>query len=198
MEICDKLKKEDGYVTISGLAEGAYRVYTDSSKEKSISCSVTQSVNKPNDKLWSNWVVGKRASIRENGTALQRPLLVSSVTHNENDISLQLENWCSDAFAIVTTNAFIPQFGFDLQNTILNIETDTKPLIQYDKSFITRSIFLQDMQIGEEYQYILNRKKLNKWVGSNLTRPSLLINPKVIQAICNHSCSYAFYHRSTP
>lgn len=194
MEIYDKLQKENGYVAISGLAEGEYKIYTDRSKERSISCSVIQSVNKPNDKLWSNWVVGKRSSIRENGIALQRPLLVSSVTHDADYISLQLENWSSNTFAIVTTNAFVPQLNYSLQDTDLNIKEDSKPLIQYDRSLKTRSIFLQGMQIGEEYQYILNRKKLKKWVGSNLTHPSLLINPKVIALvlICNHSCPYAF------
>ncbi|CEG71069.1 hypothetical protein RMATCC62417_06860 [Rhizopus microsporus] len=178
LEIYDKLKKENGYVTIQGLAEGEYKIYTDRSKEKSISCSVTQSVNKPNDKLWSNWVVGKRSSIRENGIALQRPLLVSSVTHDADYISLQLENWSSNTFAIVTTNAFVPQLNHDLRNADSDIKQDSKPLIQHDRSLKTRSIFLQGMQIGEEYQYILNRKKLKKWVGNNLTHPSLLINPK--------------------
>lgn len=194
MEIYDKLKKENGYVTIPGLAEGEYKIYTDRSKEKSISCSVTQSVNKPNDKLWSNWVVGKRSSIRENGIALQRPLLVSSVTHDADYISLQLENWSSNTFAIVTTSAFVPQLNHDLRNADSDIKQDSKPLIQHDRSLKTRSIFLQGMQIGEEYQYILNRKKLKKWVGSNLTHPSLLINPKVITLvlICNHLCPYAF------
>ncbi|ORE06466.1 hypothetical protein BCV72DRAFT_305474 [Rhizopus microsporus var. microsporus] len=177
LESYDKLKKENGYVTISGLAEGEYKIYTDCSKERSISCSVAQSVSKPNDRLWSNWVVGKRSSIRENGIALQRPLLVSSVTHDTDNISLQLENWSSNTFAIVTTNAFVPQLSYGLQDADLDIK-NSKPLIQHDRSLKTRSIFLQGMQIGEEYQYILNRKKLKKWVGSNLTHPSLLINPK--------------------
>jgi hypothetical protein len=43
------------------------------------------------------------------------------------------------------------------------------------------SVYTKQKDLGDEHQYIIDRKRAKKYVGNMLTRPSLLLNERVKQ-----------------
>lgn len=177
------IQKGDGYITISGLPEGDYTLHIPSSSGSMeyINCTVIQGLGDgAQQALWSNWLFGETQRGKQNGSVLTKPLTISSKSISDESIQLQVHNGSSaKTFVIVTTSTFIPSSNDTLISQLFDKRSLSRPLLQQDESSSTRSIFLNDKRIGEEYQYILNRARAEKWVGSNLTKPSLLMYPKV-------------------
>lgn len=182
-DISCKIQKQDGYITVAGLPEGEYMLYIPSSSGsmEHIKCTVIQSqVDSSNQALWSNWLLGETKCGKQNGSVLKKPLTISSKSISDDLIQLQIENGTpSKAFVVVTTSTFIPSSNDTLMSQLFDSRPLPRPLPQENATLDSRSIFLGDKRIGEEYQYILNRSRAEKWVGSNLTKPSLLMYPKV-------------------
>jgi hypothetical protein len=182
-DISCKVQKEDGYITVAGLSEGEYMLYipTSSGSMEHIKCTVIQSqVDNSNQALWSNWLLGETKCGKQNGSVLKKPLTISSKFISDDLIQLQIENGSpSKAFVVVTTSTFIPTFNDTLMSQLFDSRPLPRPISQQNDTLGSRSIFLDDKRIGEEYQYILNRSRAEKWVGSNLAKPSLLMYPKV-------------------
>ncbi|GAN07735.1 conserved hypothetical protein [Mucor ambiguus] len=181
-DVSCKIQKADGYITISGLPEGEYVLHIPSSSGSMnhIECTVIQGhADSAQQALWSNWLFGETKRGKQNGTVLKKPLTISSTSVSDESIQIQVENGsASKAFVVVTTSTFIPSSNDTLLSQLFDTRSLARPLSQQDESISTRSIFLNDKRIGEEYQYILNRSRAEKWVGSNLTKPSLLMYPK--------------------
>ncbi|CEP11483.1 hypothetical protein [Parasitella parasitica] len=181
--VSDKIQKQDRFITVEGLPEGEYILYVPSSSGslESIKCTVIQDLAEAcsNRTLWSNWLFGESGHGRQNGSVLKKPLTISSTSVSDDSVEIQVENASpSKAFVIVTTSAFIPSSNDTLMSQLFDSRPLPRPPCQEDEMLNTRSIFLGDKRIGEEYQYILNRSRSEKWVGSNLTKPSLLMYPK--------------------
>lgn len=177
--VSESIQKENGVVTISGLSKGEYKIFLGSHNQHFIQCTVVESMNKPMDKLWTNWVIGQNQCIQQNGAVIQDPLQIASTHCDEDKVVIDLKNWSSKTFAVVTANAFVPTLHRSLFTRIFDSRHLSVPESQGNMLTNTRSIFLQDKKIGEEHQYIMNRARSEKWAGSNLTHPSLLIHPKV-------------------
>ncbi|KAI8636911.1 hypothetical protein BD408DRAFT_486588 [Parasitella parasitica] len=178
----DKIQKQDGFITVAGLPEGEYMLHIPSSTGglEYIKCTVIQSLVDGTDQtLWSNWLLGENRYGRQNGSVLKKPLTISSTSISDDAVQLQIENASpSKAFVVVTTSTFIPSSHETLMTHLFNSRPLPQPPCQENDTLGTRSIFLGDKRISEEYQYILNRSRSEKWVGSNLTKPSLLMYPK--------------------
>lgn len=131
------------------------------------------------DLFWSDWVIGNNSYAKQNGTMLQRPLYISDIDASDKEnVTIQLKNWSTKTFLIVTTSTFVPTSPEALSH-ILNGHSLARPLVYDNGISETKSLFLNDKQLGEEYQYVLNRARSEKWVGTSLTKPTLLIFPEV-------------------
>lgn len=187
------IKRNDNHISISKLPEGEYMLYLGSNVEgrKQIKCSVifsqidfnanntASNENNINDYVWRNWIIGKNTYAKQNGIVLQKALKISDI-HADDDnktVIIQLQNWSSKAFVVVTTSTFVPTSS-ECLTVLMNNRSLERPFV-HDNNVTSRSLFLNDKQLGEEYQYVLNRARSEKWAGSNLTKPSLLMHPKV-------------------
>ncbi|KAG1449952.1 hypothetical protein G6F56_008490 [Rhizopus delemar] len=168
------------------LTEGEYKIFLQSpkhtrwlsSEQDYIHCTVVNSQNNPKDTFWKNWVIGERTSIQQAVPILQHPLDILSHHFSEGTVDVELTHWTPKTFAVVSASAFVPMAERSLlQGAIKHCSLSTLE-IQQDAKTNTRSLFLDDKEISEEYQYILNRARSEKWAGSNLALPSLLIHPK--------------------
>lgn len=183
-DVSDKIQKGDGFITVSGLPEGHYELHIPSSSGSMdyIECTVIQGIvdnNAHQQALWSNWLFGETKRGKQNGSILKKPLSISSTSVSDELIQLQVENGsASKAFVVVTTSTFIPSSNDTLISQLFDKRSLAPAVSQQDEFINTRFVFLNDRRIGEEYQYILNRSRAEKWVGSNLTKPSLLMYPK--------------------
>lgn len=186
-DVSCKIQKKDGYITVTGLPEGDYMLHIPSSSGhiEYIKCTVIQDqVDGFNQALWSNWILGETKYGKQNGSVLKKPLTISTESISDDLIQLRVENGSpSKAFVVVTTSTFYPSSNDTLMSQLFDSRPLPHPisanLSQENDALGSRSIFLHDKRIGEEYQYILNRSRAEKWVGSNLTKPSLLMYPKV-------------------
>lgn len=187
----DRIEKTDSHIVVSGLQEGEYMLYIASANQgtRQIKCTVVQgqsgNLDCENDKnrLWSDCIIGKDSFAKQNGTVLSRPLDISDISVSDDTVSVQLQNWYSKAFIVATVNTFVPTSTESLKQLIDN-RSLTRPLAHDIVSKSIKSQFLDDKKLGEEYQYVLNRARNEKWVGSNLTKPSLLMYPKVNIPFC--------------
>ncbi|KAG2236978.1 hypothetical protein INT48_002047 [Thamnidium elegans] len=188
-DLSDLIQINDSYVSISGLPTGEYMFYFASTNggESQIKCSVikgqvnTNEAGEECDKkelFWSDWVIGSNSYAKQNGTVIQRPLYISDIdVSNSENVTVQLKNWSAKTFLIVTTSTFVPTNSESLAR-LINGRNLTRPLVQNSGIYQAGSLFLNDKQLGEEYQYVLNRARSEKWVGSNLTKPTLLMFPE--------------------
>jgi hypothetical protein len=169
-------------IHVKGLAQGKYTLYFTSAEGglEQIQCTVIDNkVDFSKQDFWSQWVVGTDMCAKQDGKLLQKPLLLTSDGVSNETVRLHIENASPKAFVVVTLTTFVATRDETLSNWLLGQRFLTRPLPQENGIQSTRSIFLDDKRIGEEYQYILNRARSEQWVGSNLTKPSLLVYPKV-------------------
>ncbi|KAI9251201.1 hypothetical protein BY458DRAFT_20638 [Sporodiniella umbellata] len=184
--ISEGVVAEDGHVTISGLSEGVYKVFLQnpkhtrwiSSDQDYITCTVVKNQVDLKDKLWKNWVIGEHYSGQKNSYALQKPLEITSCQCTDDLVDIELSNWSAKTYAVVSACTFIPSTERSLLQRGIDSRSLGIPQLLDNATNHTRSLFLDDKQISEEYQYILNRSRSEKWAGSNLAYPSLLIHPK--------------------
>ncbi|KAK9762469.1 hypothetical protein K7432_011754, partial [Basidiobolus ranarum] len=189
----DRIEKKDSYIVISGLPEGEYMLYTASVSEgtNQIKCTViegqidsvesqaTPGETSKKEHFWSDWIIGNNSYAKQNGIVLHRPLDISDISVSErNDVTIQLQNWSSKSFVVITTSTFVPTSSESLA-ILMNKRSLPRTLAQENRVISdSKSLFLDDKRLGEEYQYVLNRARAEKWVGSNLTKPTLLMYPK--------------------
>lgn len=147
---------------------------------KSITCIVIKPQLKVSERgIWSDWLIGENNYAKRNGNFLHKPLVISETSITDENIQVKLNNWSSKTFAIVTTSTFVPNASESLYSNIVQKQKLSNSRLRQSRVDSTRSLFLNDKRISEEYQYILNRAKAEKWTGSTLTKPSLLVYPKV-------------------
>lgn len=185
------IKKHDDHVAISALPEGEYMLYLVSNNEgeKQIKCTVIDQLDfshsststeesDTKDYFWFDWVIGKNTYAKQNGIVLHQALEISDMhTDDSNNVIIHLRNWSSKAFIVATTSTFVPT-SIESLKRLMNNRSLTRPLAKENMA-VSKSSFLNDKQLGEEYQYVLNRARSEKWVGSNLDKPSLLMHPQV-------------------
>lgn len=187
-DVSDRIQKTDSHIVVSELVEGEYLLYIASATQgtKQIKCTIISNQfseialdeKDKKERLWSDWVIGSDKYAKQNGIVLSRPFDISNISISDEAITVQLQNWNSKAFIVATTNTFVPTSS-ELLKQLIDNRSLTRPLAHEIKSESIKSQFLDDKTLGEEYQYVLNRARAEKWVGNSLTKPTLLMYPKV-------------------
>ena len=117
----------------------------------------------------ANVLVGEHRHLERRSS---NPLQVSSIEANDKTVTINLVNAGKNARVHVFANRYQPAFNaFELFAKIQDNEPWT-----YRPS-VRKSVYMQGRKIGDEYQYILDRKYANHYPGNMLERPSLLLNP---------------------
>ena len=109
-------------------------------------------------------------------------LQIVELKSDAEQITIQLTNADHETRVHVLADRYQPAFdAFAIFSQI----RDEEPWLY--QSSIRQSVYLEGRQIGDEYQYILDRKYAAKYPGNLLTRPSLLLNPWATEDTANLS-----------
>ncbi len=170
------IQMNNGVLTINGLARGDYLLRL-KDIDKTIYIRVTEG------KPFENVLIGESRQLETRGGP---PVCVADVKTTDSTVELQLKNTSDWTRVHVVGTRYMPRFGsYGIFSQIRDIE----PAV-YNPP-IRRSVYMAGRKIGDEYQYILDRKYANKYPGNMLTRPSLLLNPWELRSTQNQVESLA-------
>jgi hypothetical protein len=102
------------------------------------------------------------------------PLQIQTVTSDEAEVRIALANSTEFARVHVVATRYMPEYPlYDCLRT---------PVRQPSITTLATSVsdYVAGRSIGDEYQYIIDRKYARKFPGNMLTRPGLLLNPWAI------------------
>ena len=158
----DKIKLRDGLLTINDLPPGDYDLWL-KRQDKRLRLRITEGARQGRYAFGSK----RRLEIRN-----ERPLHIKNIDVDEDHLTIQLQN--ADNFTRVHVFATRFEPAHDAFSQLAHVR-DAEPLAQTVARL--RSLYLAGRNIGDEYRYILDRRYAQKFPGSMLERPSLLLNP---------------------
>ena len=177
----DKLGIKDQFLNITKLEPGDYRLTVRSDLLDSASRNVNIRVT--DGKPAGRALVGKGRVLRSHSPrqpfATEAAVVKDKLTINIADASKATR---VHVFPVRYLEAFDP---FD------NLSSTRRPEPWLRSTAIRKSAYMAGRTIGEEYQYILNRRYAARFPGNMLERPSLLMNPWAVQDTQNSSLTAA-------
>lgn len=156
------LSLENGFVTIKSLAAGDYELRIQSTGE-----NFTIRVASGDAKF--GLVVGKTRQLQLRDDA---PVHLASLTSSDKEIIAKVANANRSTRVHVIATRYQP--AFSALNDLGGISLTGLGIYYSPRS---DSAYVAGRKIGDEYQYILDRRLAKKFVGNMLERPSLLLNP---------------------
>jgi transcription termination factor NusB len=165
----DALTVGAGLVGIKGLEAGDYQL-TFKDIGQTIQIRVTDG------EVVKSTIVGKHRRLE---TRKQVPLHIQQVT-SDDGLKIKLGGTNKATRVHVFASRYLPRFDAFNQFQLVR---DSEPLLI--RPGTRRSTFMAGRKIGDEYQYILDRRYAKKFVGNMLERPSLLLNPFAIDTTEN-------------
>lgn len=157
----DSIAVSDGLVGLDELAAGDYQlVFKDTGQVTDIRVTDGEIVN--------STILG---SSRRLETRQDIPLHVKDIKTGDS-VEIKLGGINPSTRVHVFATRYVPRFN--ALNQFLNVR-DTEPYVI--RPGIRRSTYMAGRKIGDEYQYILDRRYAKKFVGNMLERPSMLLNP---------------------
>ncbi len=175
----DSVALKNDLLVIAGLEPGDYllRLNYFAETNRQISKDITLRVTK--GKVSANVLVGKYRQLEDRDAD---SLQISSVTANQKAVEAQLQN--TNPYTRVHVFASRYQPAFNAFSGFAKVE-EIEPWIY--RPSIRKSVYMQGRMIGDEYQYILERKYAKHFPGNMLQRPSLLLNPWATKQTDNES-----------
>ncbi|KAI8365074.1 hypothetical protein BD560DRAFT_402026 [Blakeslea trispora] len=177
------VQKTNSYLEVKELSVGNYvfHLYGADGKTHKVICRIVNSHTKLEGRFWTGWIVDDKYFGKFDADILKRPLMISKIKHDSGKVEVQIKGNSTKTYVVATVSTFFPTSQDSLVYKLLSNHHLNMPSLQKAKFSYSQSIFLNDRRISDEYQYILNRSKSEKYVGSNLTKPSLLLYPKKIR-----------------
>ena len=161
----DSIVVKDGLVGLKDLSAGNYQLVFKDSK------AVT-TIRVTEGKRVDTTILG---SARRLETRAEVPLHIRKLD-GEDELKVNLGGITPTTRVHVFATRYQPRFNPLAQfDQIRNLE----PAVI--RPGIRRTTFMAGRKIGDEYQYILDRRYARKFVGNMLERPSLLLNPLAIE-----------------
>jgi hypothetical protein len=169
-DLSDRVKIGEGLISVAPLEPGDYELWIPDTGERH-NIRVTAG---PRD---GSWVLGpgRKLEVRN-----PDPLHVQSIDADDDKLQIQLGGDLRFARVHVFATRFQPRFDAFAE---LSRVGDIEPWLIRDA--IRLSAYVAGRSIGEEYQYILERRLRPKYPGNMLTRPSLLLNPWALRTTEN-------------
>ncbi|KAF9086949.1 hypothetical protein BGX29_001134 [Mortierella sp. GBA35] len=168
-----KAKYDSGALTIRNLTAGYYTLKFGSEVE--IELTICNPPTKPIIKGLEEFNIDSKWMVNIPDSA-KHPLYVQPPVANEETqtVEVQVRNWTSQTRVFVVATRFLPsKMAFD----DLSVREYEKPSLRA-KAEPTATTYRTGRILGDEYQYILNRKaQTTHWAGNLLTKPSALLSP---------------------
>ncbi|KAF9139673.1 hypothetical protein BG015_001936 [Linnemannia schmuckeri] len=169
---------ENGLLSIKELKAGYYVFLSDIDTQISIVVASSKTTRSHIQGL-EDFVVGSNPMLGLLESA-KLPLHISpSVADGgQQKIDIQLYNWNPETRVCVFASKFVP-YGDRAFNNLNSLNAEEPWWM--DKAQQTSTAFKSGRILGEEYQYVLNRKShTTRWAGNLLTKPSTLLTPRVV------------------
>ncbi len=167
----EKVSIEGGLVKVKGLKPGSYRL-TDHWSGRSMQISVV------NGEQQGDVLIGQSKLLETNRV---RTVYVSEVKLTDDKVQVQIGNHDNFTRIHVVANAYEPRW-----NQGLNLPAPEFPMLSLPRSRIP-SFYINSLKLDEEYQYVLQRQFLKKYLGSLLPQPSAILNPWELSVTQNTS-----------
>lgn len=188
----DKINVTSDSINVpEGLAAGSYRFYLSTSASygknvcfgvQQVDCTIIDAASSDDtgsSPHWSDWLVSPRIFAQSTGHPITSPMGIDNLELTENQLVIKLNNCpASNTVALVSTTAFVPERACNTTRSLV-YNQNIPGTAMLKTSVDTFAAFLEGRKLSEEFQYILNRSRAEKWVGSSLTKPSLVIYPEV-------------------
>lgn len=166
---------EDGLLKINDLSPGHYNLHCVLSKHtQNLNLFIIENTRQtPQEQPWTNFKLGKRWTVEAPGIPVLRPLTISQVTRDTEQVKIQLQNWSSKTYAIICGTSTISHQK--AHGNFMEKIGKRQPLKLPIGQCANNTLFVSGRKLSEEYQYILERARYEKWMGTTLQQPSLLL-----------------------
>ncbi len=162
----ESLGIKDGFLTLGNLPAGDYELYM-KSEGRAIGVRVTQGDYKEGNVV-SDY---RRLEVKNS-----KPLQIQAVDVDDEEVRIRIANHSQYSRVHVAATRFMPAYSF---YSGMSVVTIPEPYVRTVPK--AESVYIAGRKIGEEYQYILDRKYAKVYPGNSLDRPGLLINPWAIR-----------------
>ncbi|KAG0300551.1 hypothetical protein BGZ98_009091 [Dissophora globulifera] len=172
----DNVRLEKGLLSIRGLKPGYY-IFRIGTLYEEFAITVANA-STPRSKIpgLEEFVIGSNPML-ELMDSTKDPLYISEPVADavSRKVDIQLYNWSTETRVCVFASKFVP-YGDTALDRLCMLPSE-EPW-SGTKTELTPLSFKTGRVLGEEYQYILNRKtNSNHWAGNLLTKPSVLLTP---------------------
>lgn len=175
-DFTQRIKLENGVLKITHLQRGHYLLYLD---EENIIEITVASPKSTKEKIRGLEAVHLAADpMLEIPDSLKHPLFLHAPQANDElqMVDIQTRNWTADTRVTVFATKFVPNDKMFENMHRLDFQ---KPWSR-SKAELLPPTYRTGCVLGEEHQYILNRKaQSTHWAGNLLAKPSILLSPWV-------------------
>ncbi|KAF9079010.1 hypothetical protein BGX23_005377, partial [Mortierella sp. AD031] len=165
----------NGLLSIKGLKAGYYVFLAGANTQIGIVVASSKTARSHIQGL-EDFVIGSNPML-ELLESTKLPLYMSPPVANgdQQKVEIQLYNWSAETRVCIIASKFIPYGNRAFDN--LNV-LSAEEAWWMKKTELTSTAFKTGRVLGEEYQYVLNRKTHStRWAGNLLTKPSTLLTP---------------------
>lgn len=158
-----RARLEDGLLELGDLPPGDHEVYL-RNEERKIVIRVSDA-----ERAGLGFIL---SDFRHLENTVTTPLQINRITEEDGQLSIRLANADPATRVHVYATRFLPEYSlFD------NFQNEVSPAAGLISRGDFESRFVSGRDIGEEYRYILERKRVPRFPGNMATRPGLLLNP---------------------
>lgn len=176
MEDCtDNLSVANGFIEISGLMPGRYKLRCVTTLlVTAVDIFIIRGVQETlKDQFWTSLRLGQRWIVESVGESVVKPLTISDVKIDDQNVSVQLQNWSNKTYALISGNSTLTHRT--PHENYMSKKESSQPLVYPVGQGNINSLFVSGRKLSEEYQYILERARFGKWTSTTLQNPSLLL-----------------------
>jgi hypothetical protein len=163
----DALSVKDGYLTASKLAPGDYELRL-KDEDRSIELKVSAG-----DRA-AGWLASPRRLLEESDA---RPVQISGVKAAKDELRIKVENASPATRVHVVGTRYLP-----LHSAFHELGREGLPSPRAVELGGGPSAYVSGRDLGDEYRYILERRRASRLPGNMLARPGLLLNPWAVRA----------------
>ncbi len=163
----DALSVKDGFLAIGKLPPGDYELVL---KETGETIELRVSPGEPA----AGWLVSPRRLLQASPDA---PVQISRIKAGKKEVRIDVENASPATRVHVLGTRYLPAHSAFHE---LGREGLAEPWAVFSST--ARSAYVSGRDIGDEYRYIVERKRAARLPGNMLTRPGLLLNPWAVRS----------------
>lgn len=158
---------EDGMLAIKKLAAGNYNLYDKVHGYSTITIRVTEG-----EEVHGHILGNTRFLPIKN----KKMLHISSIKEKDDVVTIKLENETKNSRVHVFATYFSP-----IYSAYQSFAGSVSEPNEESKFIRSPCLFVEGRALGDEYKYILERKRAKVYPGNNLHRPQLLLNPWAVK-----------------